>query len=121
MNKKTKGILGYLIGALITIVGFIPFWGSCMDYCNKSGSINPGLVVLGISVMAFHALAQSKIESKSKGGCGLMLLSFFGPVTALAFAFSVNGWYLIMYAIPAMVIGLILLVVGIVIYTQSQK
>ena len=76
---------------------------------------------MGISVMAFHALAQSKIESKSKGGCGLMLLSFFGPVTALAFAFSVNGWYLIMYAIPAMVIGLILLVVGIVIYTQSQK
>lgn len=121
MNKNTKGILGYLLGAVITIIGIIPFWGTCMDYCSYSGSVNPGFIGLGLSILAFTALAQSKVAAESKGGCSVMLLSVFGPVTFLGFAFASNGWYLIAYFFPALIVGLILFIVGVVLYTTSQK
>ena len=119
MKNKLKGRRGYVVAGLIIVVAFLPLWRVCADACGNTGAFNVGLFFLGLGVAAMQALASSKVPEASKKGCSIMLLAVFLPLTLLGFAIMSNFWYLLMYGGPALIFGLVLLIVGIVSYTKS--
>jgi hypothetical protein len=121
MKNKLKGWLGYVVAGLLVVVAILPLWRVCSDACGNTGAFNMGLLFLGFGVAAMQALASSKVPEASKKGCSIMLLAVFLPLTFLGFAIMANFWYLLMLGGPALIGGLVLLIVGIVSYTKSLK
>jgi hypothetical protein len=119
-SKKFSSILGYAFGVALIVWGFIPMWSLCSDACNANVA-NAGLISLGVTVLALNALFQSKLEAGSKSGCSMILLSFLGPVTFLSFAAMSNFWYVVGYAFPAFIVGLVVLIFGIVKLSKSAN
>ena len=121
MKKKPKVLFGYILGAVLVVLACLPIWTMCSDGCTSGGVINIGLLFLGLGTAAMQKLSASKVPVESKRGCSMILLSFFLPLTLLGFALMVNFWYLLSLAGPALILGLVLLIVGIVTYTKSLK
>jgi hypothetical protein len=121
MKNKLKGRGGYVAAGLIIIAAFLPLWTLCSDACGNRGAINIGFIFLGLEIAAMTALSSSKVPAESKKGCSIMLLAIFLPLTFLGFAIMVNFWYLLMLGGPAIIFGLVLLIVGIVSYTKSLE
>ena len=119
-NKAVTAIIAVLGSAMIA-AGFIPMWSLCSGSCSPGIYINPGLIAFGISVLAFLGLSRSKFNIEAKGGCSLMLLGILGPMTFLGAVFSGNAVLLLSYFIPAIVLGIILVVVGFSKYNKSIK
>lgn len=121
MKNKFKGRLGYVVAGLVVVLAFLPLWRVCADACGNTGAFNIGLLFLGLGIAAMQALASSKVPDVSKKGCSIMLLAIFLPLTFLGFAIMANFWYLLMFGGPALIFGLVLLIVGIVSYTKSLE
>ncbi|MEY4451975.1 MAG: hypothetical protein RLZZ380_1096 [Actinomycetota bacterium] len=119
-SNKFSSIIGYAFGAALIIWGMVPMWALCSDACVRNFA-NAGLISLGVTVLALNALFQSKLEAGSKSGCSMILLSFLGPVTFLCFAAMSNFWYVVGYAFPAFIVGLVILIFGIVRLSTSAK
>lgn len=117
---KSKLFWSPLVGILVTILGLIPMWQMCSDACT-SGVIQVGYISVGISIFSFGLLRKSKLEKDTKNAATVLLSSALVPLMMIFVPASVNGWYIIVWMMPAFITFIALMITGFVMLGKAAN
>ena len=119
-NMKSKSLWGPLVGLIITVVGLVPVWQQCSDWCTD-GSIQVGFISVGVSILGYSLIQRSALAPELKTGTHFLASAVFVPAMLIFIPGSINGWLIMITLVPAGICGITLTIIGLVKFAKAWK
>ena len=117
---KSKLLWWPLFGLVITVVGLVPVWQQCADWCSD-GTIQVGIISVGVSILVYSLIQQSSLAPERKTAAHYSASAILVPAMLVFVPGSINGWLVMFTLVPAVISGIALAIVGLVKFAKTSK